>query len=81
MLEFKAEVLAAHDAQPKTDRRTVPTDLRNDWPAALEEAGFDPNEPTAWSAEGLLAYLPPARPTTPCSSGSTNSRPPVVAWR
>lgn len=58
VLEFKAEVLAAHDAQPKTDRRTVPTDLRNDWPAALEEAGFDPNEPTAWSAEGLLAYLP-----------------------
>ncbi|XGU19285.1 class I SAM-dependent methyltransferase [Rhodococcus sp. 3Y1] len=80
MLDFKAEVLAAHDAQPKTDRRTVPTDLRNDWPAALEEAGFDPNEPTAWPAEGLLAYLP-ARPTTPCSSGSTNSRPPVVAWR
>ncbi|MDJ0111276.1 SAM-dependent methyltransferase, partial [Rhodococcus erythropolis] len=56
--EFKAEVLAARDAQPKTDRRTVPTDLRNDWPAALAEAGFDPKEPTAWSAEGLLAYLP-----------------------
>jgi len=41
-----------------TDGRTVPTDLRNDGRAELEEAGFDPNEPTAWSAEGLLAYLP-----------------------
>jgi methyltransferase (TIGR00027 family) len=24
----------------------------------LREAGFDPNEPTAWAAEGLLPYLP-----------------------
>ena len=23
------------------------------------EAGFDPDQPTAWSAEGLLGYLPP----------------------
>ncbi len=23
------------------------------------EAGFDPQQPTAWSAEGLLVYLPP----------------------
>jgi methyltransferase (TIGR00027 family) len=25
----------------------------------LIEEGFDPNQPTAWSAEGLLGYLPP----------------------
>ena len=35
-------------------------DLRYDWPSALIEEGFDPNQPTAWSAEGLLGYLPPA---------------------
>jgi methyltransferase (TIGR00027 family) len=33
--------------------------LRDDWPAALVEAGLDPGQPTAWSAEGLLVYLPP----------------------
>ena len=34
-------------------------DLRQDWPAALADAGFDAGEPTAWIAEGLLGYLPP----------------------
>ena len=34
-------------------------DLRFDWPSALIAAGFDPSQPTAWSAEGLLGYLPP----------------------
>jgi methyltransferase (TIGR00027 family) len=37
----------------------VAIDLRHDWPSALKEAGFDPTKPTAWSAEGLLAFLPP----------------------
>jgi methyltransferase (TIGR00027 family) len=36
----------------------VPVDLRNDWPAALRANGFDPSQPTAWLAEGLLMYLP-----------------------
>ncbi|HTM85573.1 MAG TPA: SAM-dependent methyltransferase, partial [Mycobacterium sp.] len=31
---------------------------RQDWPAALTAAGFDPAAPTAWLAEGLLMYLP-----------------------
>ena len=39
--------------------KTVAIDLRDDWPTALREAGFDPAKPTAWIAEGLLAYLPP----------------------
>ena len=34
-------------------------DLRQDWPAALLEAGLDTSRPTAWIAEGLLGYLPP----------------------
>jgi methyltransferase (TIGR00027 family) len=36
----------------------VAIDLRQDWPAALRAAGFDPARPTAWLAEGLLMYLP-----------------------
>jgi methyltransferase (TIGR00027 family) len=33
--------------------------LRDDWPTALRDNGFDSTQPTAWIAEGLLAYLPP----------------------
>jgi methyltransferase (TIGR00027 family) len=36
----------------------VAVDLRNDWPAALADAGFHATQPTAWLAEGLLPYLP-----------------------
>ena len=36
----------------------VAVDLRDDWPAALLAAGFDPAQSTAWLAEGLLPYLP-----------------------
>ncbi|MFE3795483.1 class I SAM-dependent methyltransferase [Nocardia tengchongensis] len=58
VLEFKDQVLAEHGAVPKADRRVVAVDLRDDWPAALTAAGFDPGQPTAWSAEGLLPFLP-----------------------
>ncbi|MBK0869760.1 SAM-dependent methyltransferase [Saccharopolyspora sp. HNM0986] len=57
VLEFKDHVLSA---QSGCERITVPVDLREDWPAALREAGFDPAVPTAWLAEGLLRYLPGA---------------------
>ena len=60
VLAFKAETLSAHNAHPACSYRAVPIDLRADWPTALQEAGFDPSTPTAWSAEGLLPYLPPA---------------------
>ena len=58
VLAFKAETLHAHDAQPAARYVAVPFDLRQDWPKALREAGFDADAPTAWSAEGLLPYLP-----------------------
>jgi methyltransferase (TIGR00027 family) len=58
VLEFKAETLRAHDAQPTARNVAVPIDLRQDWPTALRQAGFDASEPTAWLAEGLLPYLP-----------------------
>ncbi|OBF42280.1 SAM-dependent methyltransferase [Mycobacterium sp. ACS1612] len=59
VIEFKTRTLADLGAEPTADRRTVAMDLRYDWPSALIEEGFDPNQPTAWSAEGLLGYLPP----------------------
>ena len=59
VIAFKSETLAGLGATATCDRRTVAIDLRNDWAAALREAGFDPHAPTAWSAEGLLGYLPP----------------------
>ena len=58
VLEFKSETLRANDAKPAIKYVAVPIDLRQDWPKALREAGFQPAEPTAWSAEGLLLYLP-----------------------
>jgi methyltransferase (TIGR00027 family) len=57
VLEFKREVLAAHGDAPTAERREVPVDLRNDWPQALRDSGFDPSKPSAWIAEGLLIYL------------------------
>ena len=59
VIEFKTRTLAELGAEPTAERRTVAMDLRYDWPSALIEAGFDPDQPTAWSAEGLLGYLPP----------------------
>ena len=59
VIEFKSRTLAELGAQPTAHRRAVAIDLRDDWPAALRAAGFDPAQPSAWSAEGLLGYLPP----------------------
>jgi methyltransferase (TIGR00027 family) len=59
VIEFKSRTLAELGAPPTADRRAVAIDLRDDWPAALRAAGFDPDQPSAWSAEGLLGYLPP----------------------
>lgn len=59
VIDFKTATLAALGAAPTANLRTVPIDLRHDWPAALRAAGFDPSAPVAWSAEGLLPFLPP----------------------
>jgi methyltransferase (TIGR00027 family) len=60
VLEFKSSTLAEHGAEPACNRVAVAVDLRHDWPAALRQAGFDPSAPSAWSAEGLMPYLPAA---------------------
>jgi methyltransferase (TIGR00027 family) len=58
VLTYKTGTLESAGAAPRATRRPVPVDLRDDWPAALSAAGFDPTQPTAWLAEGLLPYLP-----------------------
>ncbi len=60
VIEFKTTTLADLGAVPGAEHRTVGIDLRADWPAALQTAGFDPAQPTAWLAEGvLIGFLPP----------------------
>ncbi|HKI42719.1 MAG TPA: class I SAM-dependent methyltransferase [Mycobacterium sp.] len=60
VIEFKILTLGELGAEPTAERRTVAVDLRDDWATALRSAGFDPQAATAWSAEGLLVYLPDA---------------------
>jgi len=60
VLAFKRDVLARGGEAPTAERREIAVDLRDDWPDALLQSGFDPSEPSAWLAEGLLVYLPAA---------------------
>jgi methyltransferase (TIGR00027 family) len=59
VVEFKTTAMSNIGAAPTADRRAVSIDLRDDWPAALRRNGFNVTQPTSWSAEGLLMYLPP----------------------
>ncbi|MFZ0834634.1 MAG: class I SAM-dependent methyltransferase [Mycobacterium sp.] len=59
VIDFKTGTLSKLGAEPAALHRPVAVDLREGWPAALRANGFDETRPTAWSAEGLLAYLPP----------------------
>ena len=60
VLDFKLSTLHDHGAEPACNRVAVAVDLRQDWPTALQQAGFDPSAPSVWSIEGLLMYLPAA---------------------
>ena len=42
VIEFKSKTLADLGVNPTADRRTVAIDLRDDWPTALLDNGFDP---------------------------------------
>ena len=59
VVTFRSDTMTELGVTATCVRRTVAMDLRNDWATALRGAAFDPNKPTAWSAEGLLGYLPP----------------------
>jgi methyltransferase (TIGR00027 family) len=59
VIDFKTGTMSALGATSGAEHRPVAVDLREGWPAVLRANGFDKTRPTAWSAEGLLAYLPP----------------------
>ncbi|WP_276012579.1 class I SAM-dependent methyltransferase [Mycobacterium conspicuum] len=59
VIEFKTGTLTGLGATPTAEVRNVAIDLRDDWPTALRQAGFDTQRPAAWAAEGLLGFLPP----------------------
>ena len=58
VIEWKTRTLHGMGAKPTARQHAVAVDLRHDWPSALRAAGFDAAAATAWSAEGLLAFLP-----------------------
>ena len=55
VIAAKADLLA--DDQPRCRRVAIGIDLADDWPRALQTAGFDRETPTVWLIEGLLQYL------------------------
>lgn len=63
VLEYKEQVLTEAGAQPMCERKVIPVDLTGTWFEALLQAGFQPQQPSAWLLEGLLLYLPQATMT------------------
>ena len=57
VFEHKEEVLGQLEATASCERRIVRQDLALPWKASLVAAGFDPDQPAAFLAEGLLYYL------------------------
>ena len=58
VLTFKRDVLTGSGDAATAERREIAVDLRDDWPHALRQSGFDSSRPSAWLVEGLLVYLP-----------------------
>ncbi|GBG36500.1 SAM-dependent methyltransferase [Mycobacterium montefiorense] len=60
VIEWKRSVLTHLGWPPAQGHHHVGIDLRQDWPTALRQAGFDDTQPTVWIIEGLLiGFLPP----------------------
>ncbi len=78
--EFKSSTLQRRGAQPTARLVSIAIDLRQDWPTALQEAGFDPSQPTAWSAEGLLRYLAGAGPGPAVRAHPRWALSPIGSW-
>ncbi|MCV7256247.1 class I SAM-dependent methyltransferase [Mycobacterium hackensackense] len=75
VVAFKTQALRSLGATPTVDHRPLGVDLRNNWPQALSDAGYDPSRPTAWIAEGLLGYLPPEAQDQLLDAVTANSAP------
>jgi len=68
VLEFKAETLQSGAATPAARDVAIPVDLRQDWPGALQQAGFDAPTPTTkggrsvWLSDGVgVSPMTPSR--------------------
>lgn len=57
VLTAKQQGLAGRSARPVCQWAAVGADLTGDWPPTLLGAGFHPEEPAVFIAEGLLMYL------------------------
>jgi methyltransferase (TIGR00027 family) len=75
VLSFKEGVLTEQGAVARCTRTTLATDLREDWPARLAEAGHDATSPTVWLIEGLLVYLSAEETTTVLTRAGARSAP------
>ncbi|WP_035794603.1 class I SAM-dependent methyltransferase [Kitasatospora mediocidica] len=53
----KRRRLGVLNAEPRVERREVAADLAGEWLPSLHAAGFDPDLPTLWVAEGLMFFL------------------------
>jgi methyltransferase (TIGR00027 family) len=61
VLKAKEGVVARAGARPACERRVIGADLAYpSWSEALLEAGYEPEELSAWLAEDLLFYIPQA---------------------
>jgi methyltransferase (TIGR00027 family) len=59
VIDFKTTTLSGLGAAAGAEHHPIGIDLREDWPAALRDAGFNAGQPTAWLAEGvLIGFLP-----------------------
>ena len=54
VLDYKSTTLADNGVTPSADRREVAIDLRQDWPAALRAAGFDPSARDRMAGRGAV---------------------------
>src|SRR5262249_55425491 len=57
LLELKGELLGRHGAEPACRRVPVGVDLTGPWVPELLAAGFAPEQPSFWLAEGFFYYL------------------------
>jgi methyltransferase (TIGR00027 family) len=57
VLAYKDEVLSSLEVEPGCRRHGIGVDLRESWTPALRDAGYRPDKPSVWLAEGLTFYL------------------------
>jgi len=74
ILDFKREVLAERGATPNAERREIAVDLRDDWPQALRDNGFEATKP---SAAPLHLPISPDSEGRPWGAGPAPAHPPA----